>query len=116
MKSKLVTISDFHRVVGVLLIPKELDIQDLREEYESILDPGENPFAYDTPQQTEWIERVQKRESYLVSKYGGAPCGGSISGSKRDKTYGPETFIGWLVKEKGARKLSYCDYLMAEFD
>ena len=106
-QEKLTIISDYHGVVGVVILPKGKSIKGLRKEYESILDPGENPHAYDTPRQKEWLEKVREREDFLVKKYGG---------SGKDRIYGPETFVGWLVKEKGAEKVSFSDYVMAEFD
>jgi hypothetical protein len=55
------------------------------------------------------LEKVHHREETMTKKYGGL-C-------MKDKTcYGAETFIGWLVAEKGAKKIPFSEYCMAEFD
>lgn len=105
----IVVISSFKCVIGVVSLPDKLTICTLREEFESILDPGNNPCAWDTPVQDEWLEKVHHRECFLVNKYGGAP-------SDDKPVYGPETFVNWLVQEKDAKIVPFIDYLMAEFD
>lgn len=113
---RITVISDYNRVRGLVRLPDgSPDILDLRAEFEAILDPGENPRAYDTPTQTEWLDKVRHREAVLVEKYGGSKSGGN--GIVPEETiYSPKTFIGWLVKEKGAKLLAFSEYCMAEFD
>jgi hypothetical protein len=110
LQSKLTVISDFHHVIAVVVLPKGSSIGRLRKEFEAIFFPGENPYAYDTPKQKEWLEKAKNREEAMVRKYGGSKSGDG------NTYYGPETFVGWLVKEKGAKKIPFSDYTMAEFD
>lgn len=111
--NKIIVISDFNHVLGLILLSEENDIDDLRKEFESILDPGENPCAYNTTIQDQWIDKKRNRENYLVEKYGGCESGYSPNVIK---IYSPKTFIGWLVAEKNAKEITFLDYTMAEFD
>lgn len=106
---RIVVISDANHVVAVIKLSGR--IEDLREEFESIMDPGPNPRRYDTPTQQEWLEKVSRREEYLTRIYRGAPIGDTDQ-----YAYGPETFVNWLVQEKGARRIWYTQYSMCEFD
>lgn len=111
--NKFIVISDFHGAVGLISLAEEdADICKLREEFELIMYPGENPFAYDSLTQKEWLRKVRLREDCLVKKYGGSESGCDLV----KEVYSPKTFIGWLVKEKGAKLWQHSEYCMAEFD
>jgi hypothetical protein len=105
-------VGDFNRVQAVVRLPDGADIDALRDEFEAVVDPGPNPYRYNTPTQDEWAERSRHREEYLVGLYGGERDYGQPG--RRD--YGPLTFVGWLVKEKGARRIRFTEFCMAEFD
>ncbi len=104
----LTLISDYHNPQALLEL--DGDIKKLREEYESIMDPGPNPHKYNTDIQKEWLKKIRDRENFLISKYGGDISGNGVT------VYTPSTFINWLTQEKGAKHVSYVHHCMVEFD
>lgn len=101
-----------HRPLALIqLLDNGIGIEALRAEYESIMDPGPNPYCHDTDakRQQEWVQKKHEREQFLTLKYGGY--------EHEDGTeYSPITFANWLVREKGARTRQFSEYCMCEFD
>lgn len=92
--------------VGVVELPDDFDRDALKREFDDLVAPPDdrNPFLYDTPAQKEWIARCNVRRDWLVKTYGGSESG---SHPPYEIVFGPETLIGWLVKEKGAREVPW---------
>ena len=93
-----------------VMLQLDHDIDKCREEYEAIMHPGPNPYAYNTPTQKAWLEKIRDRQKFLVLKYGGTEVG---QGPEVD--YSPMTFVHWLIREKGAKKLQYTHYDMDDY-
>lgn len=110
----LTIISDMHHPLAVLQLPNGMEIEELREEYESIMNPGPNPWCHETDEkrQKEWVEKKHEREQFLTLKYGGSESGGD----DREIYYSPLTFAHWLIRGKGATSLPFREHGMYEFD
>jgi hypothetical protein len=110
-------ISDFNHVVGVVVISSDFDLEALKEEFDRVAEPEPNPYKYDTPIQAAWLERHHANQDKLVEMYGGDPCGPYDDNDRPARfVFAASTFVGWLVKEKGARCLDYREICLAEFD
>jgi hypothetical protein len=103
-------ISDMNNPVAILQLTQ--DIKQLRAEYESIMDPGPNPWCHETDSscQKNWVKKVQEREQFLTLKYGGNVTG------RGETVYSPLTFVHWLIQEKKAINYPFKQYTMCEFD
>lgn len=89
-----------------VLIQLNHDVGKCRKEFESIMHPGPNPYAYNTPIQKAWLDKIDQRQKFLTLKYGGSEVG-----QGPEVCYSPMTFVHWLIREKGAKRIqyTYCD-------
>jgi hypothetical protein len=97
-----VAVEDKNTLVALVAFDTLVDQHKLWGQFEALFDPGPNPRAFDTAVQDEWLRRVKDRENRLVALYGGTRT--ALSG---EIFYGLETFVNWLVKERGGRRVPF---------
>jgi len=112
----LYVISDFKNVCDVIDMPAGTDLSKLKKEFYALNQAGPNPHKYDTPEQTAWIRKIHEEEVRLVSLYGGDPRGHLEGDKPKEDVFAVSTFVGWLVKEKGANRVKYKSFCLVEFD
>lgn len=103
--------------VDVVEFNELVDLSIYQKEFNDVLDAGDHPCDPDdyddyficegSHEHKTWLKNIRERQKFLLDKYGGG-----LTADNRP-CYGIKTFIGWLIKEKGA-KLINCSQLVVQ--